>query len=97
VANRHVLVTTEHRGVFVGCLSKPSDYERDARRIVLQDVKNVIRWEGRRGFLGLASHGPESGSRIGAQAKRVDLHGVTSVTDCTPEAWRTFLGFADDK
>lgn len=85
-----VLVTTEYRGVFFGYLAGVADYNRETRRITLHRVRNVIYWSGKRGFLGLASHGPESGSRIGAEAPRVELHAVTSVTDCTEDAVKTF-------
>jgi len=82
-----VLVTTEYRGVFFGWLEK---YEVAARRVTLTKIRNIIHWSGTRGFLGLASHGPEKDSRIGAEAPRAALHGVTSVTDCTEEAVQTF-------
>lgn len=79
-----VLVTTAHRGVFFGWL--PNDHNEDAKTLVLNDCRNAIHWSGSKGFLGLAAHGPESGSRVGATAPRVRLHDVTSVTECTPEA-----------
>lgn len=87
---KHVLVTTEFRGVFFGRLESEKDYDKDKRRIVVKDVRNVIYWSGSRGFLGLASHGPESGSRIGALAPSAELHGVTSVVDATNEAAKAF-------
>lgn len=86
-----VVVTTQHRGVFFGHLS--SDQDETARSLVLSDCRCAIYWSGKRGFLGLASHGPEEGSRIGATAPRVRLHDVTSVSACTPaaaEAWRAW-------
>ncbi len=84
-----VLVTTQHKGVFFGRLA---DYEteRENRTLTLSGCRNVIYWSGSRGFLGLASHGPESGSRIGAVAPTVLLHDVTSVTVCTPAAVEVF-------
>lgn len=79
-----VLVTTEFRGVFYGHLSP--DQDREAKTLTLTRARNAIYWSGSKGFLGLASHGPEDGSRIGAVAPEVMLHGVTSVSVCTPEA-----------
>lgn len=79
-----VLVTTQHRGVFYGRLE--NGQEENARSLVLIGCRNAIYWAGKRGFLGLASHGPESGSKVGTAAPRVVLHDVTSVTDCTDEA-----------
>jgi hypothetical protein len=86
-----VIVTTEFRGVFFGYLPKNTD--ENAKDLVLLDARCAIYWSGVRGFLGLASHGPESGSKIGSKAPRVLLHGITSVSDCTPDAekaWTTW-------
>lgn len=38
-----------------------------------------------KGFLGLATVGPLSGARIGPAAD-IELHGITCVAECTPEA-----------
>jgi hypothetical protein len=86
-----VVVTTEFRGVFFGYLDKGAD--ENAKDLVLLDARCAIYWSGARGFMGLASHGPESGSKIGSKAPRVLLHGITSVSDCTPDAekaWTTW-------
>lgn len=83
-----VLVTTQHRGVFYGYLLAEAD--ETARTLVLYRCRNAIYWSGSKGFLGLASDGPEKESRIGSVAPRVMLHDVTSVSDCTAkaaEAW----------
>lgn len=90
---RYVLVTTEYRGVFFGRLEREPDYEQDARRIILHGVRNVIRWTGERGFLGLATHGPEKGSRIGATAEEVQLHGINLVADCSDVAIKAFVAW----
>lgn len=83
-----VLVTTKHRGVFFGfaeetTLAQPS--------ITLERCRNAIHWNTRpKGFLALASDGPNEGSRIGSEAPSVLLHDVTSVARCTEaaaEAW----------
>lgn len=79
-----VIVTTAHRGVFYGLLS--DDQDRTSKALTLTNCRNAIYWSGKRGFLGLASHGPEGGSTIGATAPRVLLHDVTSVTECTEAA-----------
>lgn len=83
---RAVLVTTEYRGVFFGWLKVAIDYQRKERHIILHRARNVIYWAGSKGFLGLAARGPENGSKLGSEAPRIELHGVTSVTDCTTEA-----------
>lgn len=79
-----VLVTTEHRGVFFGWL--PKDADAAQKTLTLQRCRCAIYWAGTRGFLGLAAHGPDEGSRIGAEAPSVMLHDITSVSWCTAEA-----------
>ena len=79
-----VLVTTESRGVFFGYLEEGQD--ESSRELVLCQCRNAIYWAGKKGFLGLASDGPDEGSRIGVTATRVRLHGVTSLTECTAAA-----------
>ena len=86
-----VLVTTAHRGVFFGNLS--ADQDEDAKTLVLTHCRNAIYWSGSQGFLGLAAHGPEEGSKIGATAKSVRLHDVTSVTECTNKAAAKWEGW----
>ena len=75
-----VLVTTIHRGVFFG-------YQEslDGDCIVLTKCRNCLRWE-RGGFLALAKTGPDKDCRIGDEAERVQLFGVTSIADCSEEA-----------
>jgi len=79
-----VIVTTAHRGVFFGYLA---DGEDDRSKVVkLRDLRNVIKWTGTRGFLGLAESGPEPESRLGATAPEAVLQDVTSVVSCTEQA-----------
>ena len=87
---KDVLVTTAHRGVFFGTLEKGQTGD-ETKTMALINCRNAIRWTGKKGFLGLASDGPESGSRIGSTAPRVILHDITSVSECSQEAvkaWR---------
>jgi len=78
---RAVLVTTEHRGVFFGYA-----HETDGEIIKLRSARNCIYWPpSQKGFLGLASHGPVDGARIGPAAN-IELRDITCVAECTPEA-----------
>lgn len=78
---RPVLVTTAHRGVFFGYATDTS-----GDTIRLRACRNAIYWSTAvRGFLGLASHGPDSNSRIGPPADGT-VRAVTGVWECTPEA-----------
>jgi hypothetical protein len=79
-----VIVTTAHRGVFYGRLSE--DQDENAKTLVLTSCRNAIYWAGSKGFLGLASDGPDDGSTIGSTAPCVRLHDVTSVSECTDKA-----------
>lgn len=78
---RAVLVTTTHRGVFFGYAT-----ETDGNVIKLRAARNCIYWPTeQKGFLGLASTGPVSGSRIGPAAD-IELRDITCVAECTDDA-----------
>ena len=87
---KSVIVTTLHRGVFFGYINPRQEGNKT---LALNKCRNVIKWVGSRGFLGLASHGPEEGSLIGSEAPRVLLHDVTSVSDCTDTAAERFTSW----
>lgn len=79
-----VLVTTKHRGVFFGYALKAAIM---SEHIMLDRCRNAIYWNtAPHGFLQLAKTGPNSGSRIGAEAPAVLIRDVTSVSLCTDEA-----------
>jgi hypothetical protein len=81
VAERYVLVTTEHRGVFAGYAA---DTSGDV--ISLRAARNCIYWDaGVKGFLGLAATGPSSSCKIGPAAD-IELRKITAVAAVTPEA-----------
>lgn len=79
-AERPVIVTTSHRGVFFG---HAKDTSGDA--IQLRAAKMAIYWNTKKGLFELASVGPNSGSRISLPAD-IEVRGVTSVIEVTPEA-----------
>ena len=81
---RPVVVTTEFRGVFFGLVGDDADLS--APTLKLEGARNAIYWAGKRGFLGLAAHGPEDESRIGSPAPSLILHKITSVAECTKTA-----------
>lgn len=81
VAERAVVVTTEHRGVFFGYAS---DTSGDV--IQLKKARNCVYWSrGVRGFMGLAATGPDKVSKVGPAAD-IEVRKITSVIECTPEA-----------
>ena len=78
---RAVLVTTEHRGVFFGYATSTS-----GATIRLRSARNCIYWhQSVRGFLGLASEGPNSQCRIGPPAD-IEIAAITCVAEVTPKA-----------
>jgi len=80
-AERPVLITTQHRGVFFGYATDTSD-----STVVLTRARNVIYWSADVcGFMGLAANGPTSSCRIGPPAD-IELRDVTAVVEVTPSA-----------
>ena len=86
---RHVLVTTEFRGVFFGQLAEER-LEQDGAVAVLENARCAIYWATTGGFVELAVKGPNERSKVGSAAPRITLRKVTSVTDCTEEAVRAW-------
>lgn len=80
-AERAVVVTTEHRGVFFGFAK-----DTNGETIFLRQARLCVYWSRDcKGFMGLASHGPTESCRVGRPAD-ITLRNITSVTECTPEA-----------
>lgn len=81
-AERPVMVTTEHRGVFFGYAT---DTSGDV--IELSRARNCIYWSAaEKGFLGLAEKGPGSDCRIGPAVTKLELRKITSVAEVSAEA-----------
>lgn len=80
-SERAVVVTTAHRGVFFGYAT-----ETGGETIRLRAARLCVHWSAdMRGFMGLASHGPSSGCRVGPAAD-IELRSITSVVECSPDA-----------
>jgi hypothetical protein len=82
---RPVVVTTAHRGVFFGYAN-----DTDGEQIALKRARLCIYWSSDvKGFMGLASDGPNKDCKIGPAAD-ITLRNITAVLECTPaavEAW----------
>jgi hypothetical protein len=81
-----VVVTTDkdRKGVFFGTLMS---HDEDRETCVLRDARMCVYWsESTKGVLGLASHGPQKGSRITPSVPSIKLNGVTAVMECTEAA-----------
>lgn len=84
-----VLVTTSHRGVFVGLIDV--DAPRDTGSVTLDEARMCIYWGTTKSVLQLAAEGPQPSSRIGCEAPgAVTLTAVTLVADAAPHAWAAF-------
>ena len=85
-----VVVTTEYKGVFFGFLPKGGDFTQTTLR--LTQAQMCVYWTSQtHGVLGLASSGPESGSRVGPTVPAITLQKITSVIEATQdaaEAWQ---------
>jgi hypothetical protein len=78
---RAVLVTTAHRGVFMGFAT-----DTDGETIDLKRARLCVYWSTDvKGFMGLATSGPTKGCRIGPPAD-ITLRAITAVAVVTPEA-----------
>ncbi len=86
---RFVVVTTEHRGVFAGCVE---DDTKLPAEITLSDAQLCVYWSKEtRGVLGLAATGPNADCRIGPPVPLATLCQITGVFDATKIAedkWR---------
>ena len=82
-----VVVTTAHRGVFVGY----ADAITDAPTIRLARARMVVYYSApTRGVLGLAARGPQPGSRVTSAVDALvlrDVTGVARATDAAAAAW----------
>jgi len=80
-APRPVMVTTTHRGVFYGLAT---DTKGDT--IKLTRARNCVYWSpAMRGFMGLASDGPDAQCKIGPVAD-IEVRNITSVVEVSPAA-----------
>lgn len=80
IVERPVIVTTEYRGVFFGYAT---DTSGDV--IHLKRARMAIRWGTTRGIMELAELGPNSSSKISAQAD-LELRKITSVMEVSEAA-----------
>ena len=81
-AERAVLVTTAHRGVFFGYAT-----DTDGDVIELKRARLCVHWSADvKGFMGLAAGGPTKSCRIGPAVPSIELRKITAVIGVSPEA-----------
>jgi len=78
---RAVLVTTAHKGIFFGYASNT-----EGATIKLRAARLCVYWSADlRGFMGLASQGPNNSCKVGPSAD-IELRDITSVVEVSKEA-----------
>jgi hypothetical protein len=81
IKERPVLVTTAHKGVFFGYAK-----ETNGPVVQLRAGRLCVYWhQDLRGFMGLASHGPNKQCRVGPAAD-IELRDITAVVEVSPVA-----------
>ena len=85
-AERAVIVTTEHRGVFFGYAT-----DTGGDKIQLRSARMAISFGTTRGLMELAETGPTSRSKISARAD-MEVRKVTAVFDVTAGATKAWEG-----
>lgn len=81
---KYVVVTTDstRRGVFFGEL-----VSRDGDELTLRNAQNCLRWSAETGgVFGLATRGPQPGSRVGPPVPELTINGITSISVATEVA-----------
>ena len=92
IADKPVVVTTAHRGVFFGYIDgQPTD----APTIRIERARMCVYWSSdMKGVLGLAAIGPSAGCKIGPAVPALTLREVTSVMEASEAAakkWETAI------
>lgn len=88
--NIPVIITTEYRGVFFGFIKHDPTGEYGPQVRILS-CRNIVYWdESVRGFVGLASNGPNEKCRVGPPSTMI-LKSVTSLIHVEPKAVKNWL------
>lgn len=84
---RAVVICTAKRGVFFGYTRETNDAIVKRGTVTLVRARMCNYWsEATKGVLGLASIGPQSGSKIGPQVPDFTCESVTAIITCTADA-----------
>jgi hypothetical protein len=84
---RAVVVFTARRGVFFGYTSETSDAIIARTTATFQRCRMCTYWSAAtKGALGLASIGPQAGSKIGPQVPQFTAESITGIAACSAEA-----------
>lgn len=82
-----VLISTDNRGIYYGYLVE----NKAPSHVVLEKARVCVAWDtGEKGYLYLATEGPEGVATVSPACGRVEVYGVGTIADCTEraaEAW----------
>lgn len=84
---KHVIVTTEHRGVFFGQIGKASPNQTEA---TLKDAVMVIRFGTTQGLAQLGATGPTENTKLSALVPKWHIRKITSMVEVSPAAAAAF-------
>lgn len=85
-----VIVCTDKRGVIFGYAKKDSPNKRG--QIVLRNARMCLYWPSSvGGVFGLGENGPNEGTKISANLKKIRLEGVTAIFDVSTEAEQAWM------
>jgi hypothetical protein len=86
-AERAIVVCTAKRGVFFGYTTQPPDVIMGRAISTITHARMCVYWSAAtKGVMGLASIGPQKGSRIGPMVPELTFEGPTAVMVCTDDA-----------
>jgi hypothetical protein len=84
---RAVVVCTAKRGVFFGYTNETAMVIITRGTVTLTQARMCLYWSAQtRGVMGLASIGPQPGSKIGPQVPDATCESITAVLGCADEA-----------
>lgn len=87
IEKRGIVVCTAKRGVFFGYAAGSAQSLVEKGKLTLERARMCVYWSAQtKGVLGLASHGPAAGSKVGAQVPELAIESVTAVIVCTDAA-----------
>jgi hypothetical protein len=85
--SRPVLVTTAHRGVFVG----QTTGALEAEALMLTNCRMVVYWSAdSHGVLGIAKRGVTKSCRLSPAVDKISLRSITSVIEASAEAAKSW-------
>lgn len=86
-ATRPVVICTAKSGVFYGLTSESVDAVIARGNATITSARMCTYWSAAtKGVLGLASVGPQPGSKIGPRVPSLTMAEITAIMVCTPEA-----------